>query len=79
MNLDLSTRCARCGKKIDAAAQFSLPEVESYERARALEVARNKPPMAKQPTDTELMKKYGFAYKDLFCADCVKELVEKAK
>jgi len=79
MKLDLSTHCACCGKKIDAEEQFSLPEVNAYERARALEIARNQPPAAKQPTDEELKEKYGFVYKDLFCEDCLQKLVEKAK
>lgn len=73
----LSGPCSVCGKVHFIDEMRSLPEVEDHAREIGLAISRDLP-LPKAPSDEDLMARYGFNHKAVFCEDCLKKVLARA-
>lgn len=73
----LSGPCSVCGKIHSIDEMRSLPEVETHAREIGLAISRDLP-LPKAPNDEDLMARYGFNHKAVFCEDCLKKVLARA-
>ena len=67
-------QCSICGKEKPAHAVYTLPEVWRHGRRLALYML-GKAPKPEPVDEEEMMRKYGYTARDVFCVDCWLDLV----
>ena len=72
-------KCARCKKELPIGAAQFLPEISAYYRATSLALL-HQTEMPTPPDDDALIEQYGVSNsEDLFCEECMKGIIERAK
>lgn len=72
-------KCARCKKEVPIGLAQFLPEIKAYYNSSSLAIL-HQTEMPAQPNDSELIEKYGVSSaEDLFCEECMKGIIERAK
>lgn len=72
-------KCSRCKKEIPIGLAQFLPEIKAYYRASSLAIL-HQTEMPPQPDDSELLDRYDVSCtEDLFCEECMKGIIERAK
>ena len=67
-------QCSICGREKPAHAVYTLPEVWRHGRRLALYML-GKAPKPEPVDEEEMMRKYGYTARDVFCVDCWLDLV----
>ena len=67
-------QCSICGREKPAHAIYTLPEVWRHGRRLALYML-GKAPKPEPVDEEEMMRKYGYTARDVFCVDCWLDLV----
>lgn len=70
--------CAKCKREFPVEELELLPEVDAYQRAFAMSLKNGTPPPALFDEKT-LSKKYGYGSRDLFCRNCLGQLIVQTK
>jgi len=72
-------KCSRCKKEIPIGLAQFLPEIKAYYHASSLAIL-HQTETPSQPNDAKLIEKYGVSStEDLFCEECMKGIIERAK
>lgn len=77
LSMETKGKCSKCGKTFPTEELHLLPESDTYERAFFKSLAGG--PAPKPLDEGWLKKKYGFTSTDLFCEDCLAEILGKCQ
>lgn len=72
----ISGPCSVCGEVHTIEEMRSLPEVEEHAREVGSAIYRDKP-LPDGPKDEDLIARYGYDHRAVFCKNCLKKLLVK--